>query len=86
MATIRELFHSLGNKHNIVTIGCGATQDIAEECLESEGLSEALKNNLLEIRKNIQEIIIKAMDADKIIREIRDRVYAIIDPDTGKLK
>lgn len=86
MVTIRELFHNLGNKHNIVTVGCSATKEIVEECLESAGLSEALKECLLGIQKNIEEIIKEAMSADKITVDIHDRVYAIIDPDTGKLK
>lgn len=86
MATIRELFHNLGNKHNIVTVGCGATKDIVEECLETGGLSETLKDKLSEIRKNTEHIIKEALEADKIIREIHDRVYAVIDPDTGQPK
>jgi len=84
MATIRELFHSLGNKHNIVTVGCGATKEMVEECLETKGLPKALTDNLFKIRKNIEEIIKEAMDADKMTVEIHDRVYKIIDPDTGK--
>ena len=84
MITIRELFHNLGNKHNIVTVGCGVTKEMVEECLESDGLSEALKENLLGIRKNIEQIIKGAMNADKITVEIQDRVYAVINPDNSE--
>lgn len=86
MATIRELFHNLGNKHNIVTIGCGATKEMVEECLEAGVLPQILKDNLIGIRRNIEEIIKGAMDADRIAVEIHDRVYKIIDPDNDKLK
>ncbi|MBI5145160.1 MAG: hypothetical protein HZA27_03130 [Candidatus Omnitrophica bacterium] len=84
MATIRELFHSLGNKHNILTVGCGATKETVEECLKAEGLSKIVKDNLLEILKNLEQITNEALEADKIATEIHDRIYKIIDPDTGK--
>ncbi len=86
MATIRELFHTLGNKHNILTVGCGATKETVEECLEVEGLSKILKDNLSEILKNLEHITKEALEADRITNEIHDRIYKIIDPDTGKPK
>jgi len=86
MVTICELFHNLGNKHNIVTVGCGATKEMVEECLETEGLPEALKEKLNEIQKNLGEIIKSTKEADKIATEIHDRVYEVIDPDKGKPK
>lgn len=86
MTTIRELFHRLGNKHNLVTVGCGATKETVEECLKEEGISEGLKDNLSEILKNLEHIIKEALEADRITNEIHDRVYKIIDPDTSKAK
>lgn len=86
MATIRELFHSLGNKYNLITVGCGATQEITEECLGEEALSEKLKDKLPEILKNLESLIKNAQEADKITNEIRERIYKIINPDTAELK
>jgi len=86
MATIRELFHNLGNKHNVITIGCGATQEVINECLASSGLTEEIRNNLLEIKNSLEKIIKSTLEADKIATEIHDRVYVIIDPDTEKVK
>ena len=86
MVTIRELFHKLGNKHNLVTVGCGATEEIVEQCLKEKGLSQTLKDNLSEIRKNLEQIIKEALEADRITNELHDRIYKIIDPDTGKPK
>jgi len=86
MATIRELFHSLGNKHNILTVGCGATKDTVEECLEAEGLPKIVKDKLSDIQENLKEITKEAFAADKIADEIHDRIYKIIDPDSGKIK
>ena len=83
MATIRELFHSLGNDHNLLTVGAGVTKELLEECLEENDPKE-LKNKLSKILKNLEAIIKDAQEGDKKLREIHDRVYKIIDPDTGK--
>jgi len=85
MTTIRELFHNLGNKHNLITVGCGATQEIVEDCLEGKCL-DVVKDDLLEIKKNLKALVESAIEADKIATEIHDRIYKIIDPDTGKSK
>ena len=87
MATIRELFHKLGNDHNLLTVGAGVTKELVEECLEDEkGLSLASKGKLAKLLKHLDTLIKDAKEADKITREIHDRVYAVIDPDTGKPK
>jgi hypothetical protein len=80
MATLRELFHSLGNKHNLITIGCGATEEIVKECLEKEG-ANSIEGELLEIKKNLQQLVESAQEADKIAIEIHERVYKAVDPD-----
>lgn len=85
MATIRELFHNLGNKHNLITIGCGATKETAEECLQEKN-PETIKEKLREIQKNLGQIIKSTIETDKIAAEICDRVYRIIGPDNDKLK
>lgn len=84
MATIRELFHSLGNKHNLITVDCGVTKEIVEECFE-EGreIPQRLKDKLSEILKNLEPLIKHAHEADKITNEIRERIYKIINPDTA---
>jgi len=85
MASIRELFHNLGNKHNLMTVGCGATKEIVEDCL-GENDPKALKDKLSEILNNLKQLIISAQEADGIVTEIHDRIYQVIDPDTGKPK
>lgn len=85
MTTIRESFHSLGNKHNLLTVGCGVIKETVEECFK-EKLSERLKEKLSEILKDLERLIKDAKEADKITTEIHDRIYKIIDPDTGKPK
>ena len=86
MPSIRDLFHSLGNKHNLLTIGCGATKEVVSDCLKEKGLSRELKDNLIEIQGNLDSLVKEALEADKITVEIHDRIYKIIDPDTEKLR
>ena len=86
MATIRELFHSVGNIHNLLTIGAGVTKDLAEECLDKKSLPQHLHEKIAKIIKNLDTITKDAQKADKELREIHDRVYNVIDPDTGKPK
>ena len=83
MATIRELFHGLGNDLNLITVGSGVTRELVEECLE-EAIPPRAKEKLIEIVKTLNNIIKDAKEADKKTRDIHDRVYKIIDPDTGK--
>lgn len=84
MTSIRELFHALGNKHHLVVIGCSATKDAVKECLEEKELSEKLKNNLLEILKNLERIINDAQEAGKLADTLREKIYEVVDPNTGK--
>ena len=86
MVTVRELFHSLGNKHNLITVGCGVTKDLAEDCLNEAGISNKQKKNLSQILKNLKRLEEDAQQADKITAQIRDKIYKVLDPDTGKPK
>lgn len=86
MATIRELFHSVGNIHNLLTVGAGVTKDLAEECLDDKSMPRNLHEKITKIIRNLETITKDAQQADKELREIHDRVYKVIDPDTGKPK
>lgn len=86
MATIRELFHSLGNKHNLVTVGSSSIKEVIEERLEDTSLPEETKKVLSEAVKDLGQVIQDALEADKVAREIHDRVYEVLNPDTGKPK
>ena len=86
MSTIRELFHSLGNKHNLVTAGGSATRKMLKNCLKTENLPEELKNNLSHMLETLEWVVQGAFEADKIREELHDRIYQVIDPDTGKPK
>lgn len=83
--SIRDLFHNLGNKHNLITIGCGATKEEVEECIKGKNI-DAVKGALAKVLNNLDQLIESAVEADRITNEIHDRIYKIIDPDTGKTK
>lgn len=86
MATIRQLFHDLSNKLNLITVGCGATADTAKDSAEETGISQAQKDRLLEIYQNLKKIEEGALQADGVISELHKLVYDVIDPDTGNPK
>lgn len=79
--TIRELFHSVSNTHNLITVGAGVTKELAQECLDDTGLSLNLREKLNKIIKNLDKMTADAQRGDKELKEIHDRVYALIDPD-----
>lgn len=86
MASIRDLFHTLGSKHTVLIYGCGVIKETIDECLKIEGLSEELKDKLCSIKEDAEQIIKYSLAADKLATEIQERVYAVLDPDTGKSK
>jgi len=86
MDTIRELIHTLGSKHTVLIYAAGLTKETIDECLKTEGLSKTLKDTLIDIRENAEQMIKDSLAADKLITQIQERVYAVIDPDTGKPK
>lgn len=86
MATIRESFHSLGNIHNMVTVKAGLIKELIKTCLERKDLSRDLRSQLEEIERGVDKLVKHTQDADKKTREIHDRVYKLINPDTEEAK
>lgn len=80
MATIRELFHEIGNWHNKISVGAGVTKATLKQKLKND--SEETKY----ILGRLTEIEKLAVGADKVLNKLKDIVYAAIDPDTGKPK
>ena len=82
-ATIREMFHEIGNWHNKITVCAGITKELTKKCLR-ENPKKDLRDKLSAISKNLSRLIKNTKKADRKFRKIHDRVYEIIDPDTGK--
>jgi len=85
MSKLRDLFHALANKHNMLTVGIGLSGDIIQECAD-EATSLEQKDKLSKVNKDLGEIVKAAQEADKIVTEIKSIVYKVIDPDTEKPK
>jgi len=76
-ATIRELFHELGNWHNKISIGAGVTK----EAFKRECANKSLNNSML--IEELERLEKLAIGADKVLRKLKDEVYKRINPDTG---
>lgn len=83
MTTIRELFHEIGNWHNKISVNAGVTRAILKERFKNN--SNAPKE-IEETFKKLTELEQHALGADKALNQLKDMVYGIIDPDTGRLK
>jgi len=82
MPTIRELFHKIGNGHNKITVAAGLTKEILKQKTKEKDFKE-LKDTLI---KKLSELERFTIETDSILNQLKDIIYGIIDPDTGKLK
>ena len=83
MATIRELFHEIGNWHNKISVGAGVTKEILKQKFKDNSLPQGIKGMLI---KRFGELERQVMGAEKVLVQLKDTIYKTIDPDTGKLK
>ena len=80
MANIRELFHSIGNWHNKITLGAGVARMEIKQQFKDVPLTpeaERMSNKLKELEQ-------QAVEASRVLHELKDIVYGILDPDTDK--
>jgi len=82
MATIRELFHRIGNGHNKISVAAGVGKELLKR-KSKDTILEELKDTLI---KKFSELEQHAIETDKVLNQLKDIVYKIIDPDTGKKK
>lgn len=80
MATWRDLFHTLANKQNLISIGTEATKEAFEDCLKKD-MSKELKEELLKDIEDLQKILKAIEEANNLTGEIKNKVYKIVDPD-----
>lgn len=83
MATIRELFHEIGNWHNKISVGAGVTREMLNRKSKDNPLPTELKDTLV---KKLTELEQLAVGADKVLVKLKDIVYSIINPDTSEPK
>jgi len=78
MQKIHDLFHLLANKHNFISIVSGVTRETLEDFLK-EPISDDKKNKLSLLIENLKKIENGIQDAHKVVLEIKENVYNIID-------
>ena len=80
MSSFRDLFHSLKNKYNMLTVGAGVAGDILRERL-SGIVSDEIKRDLEEVAGIIEKINKSVQSADEVTNKIKEKVYALCDPE-----
>jgi len=77
MPTIRKLFHELGNWHNKISIGAGVTRELLKQKSRKPSSNAMFIKRLTELERLI-------IGSDKTLHKLKDKVYKIVDPDTGE--
>lgn len=82
MATVRNLFHKIGNWHNKISVIAGVTR----ESLTSQDVTKLkgaqLKEKITKVIKALKDIEQNALGVDKITEEAKEAIYKLIDADT----
>lgn len=80
MESVREIFHEIGNWHNKICVAAGLTKVVLQEKYK-KGAKHQPKEDII---KRLTKIEGLAKGADKALLRLKDVIYEIIDPDTGK--
>ncbi|RKY31378.1 MAG: hypothetical protein DRP74_05070 [Candidatus Omnitrophota bacterium] len=78
MAKIRELFHKVGNWHNKISVGAGVAKAELKEKLKNASSSQEIEKSITRLSELEQHTI----EASKALRQLKDAIYNIIDPDS----
>lgn len=81
MATIRDLFHKIGNKHNTISVSSGVLREIVKRKPLADLSKDELKEKNNKLISSLDEIEKMALKADKLLNELRKKVYDRVDPD-----
>lgn len=84
--TLRELFHDLGNKHQVALLGAGITAESLGDMLKSQGLSLEDKETLKKTIDGLSRIEKAIQEADILMDEIKRLVYERLNPDEIKVE
>jgi hypothetical protein len=80
MAEIKDLFHDLGNCHNKISLGAG----IAKMELTSDFKDKPMPEEIKKVLDRLVELERHAIEANAKLKQLKNVIYEIIDPDTGK--
>jgi len=84
--TLRDLFHDLGNKHQVAMLGAGMTAESLSDLLKSPGLSLEDKETLKKTIEGLSRIEKSSQEADILMDEIKRLVYEKVNPDEIKVE
>lgn len=82
MKKIRELFHKVGNWHNKISVGAGVAKAELRQKFRTSSVTPEIEKILNRLSKLEQYTI----EASKVLNQLKDIIYRMIDPDTGKPK
>lgn len=80
MATWRDLFHTLANKQNLITIGTDEIKEEFKDCLKKD-MSKELKDEISRLIGELEKIMKAIEDANNLTGEIKSKVYKNVNPD-----
>lgn len=82
MVKIRDIFHKIGNLHNKISVAAGVSKaELKKKFKENPAPAEIEK-----VISRLSEVEKIAVEASKELRQLKDMICSIIDPDTGKPK
>ncbi len=82
MEKIKDLFHDVGNCHNKISLGAGIAKMEIEDDFKGKTMPPEIKkafSRLIELERN-------AIEANTKLKELKNFIYEIIDPEKGKKK
>ena len=80
MTNIRDLFHKIGNCHNKISVGAGVSKMELAQDFKDKPIPPGIKKVL----SRLTELERHAIEASKILNQLKDTVYNIVDPDIGR--
>jgi len=82
MTKIREMFHKIGNLHNKISVAAG----VSKVELKNKFKENPVPLEVEKVISRLSEVEKIAVEASKDLRQLKDMIYSIVDPDTAKLK
>ena len=82
MSKIKDLFHDVGNCHNKISLGAGIAKMELEQDFKDKPMPPEIKNTLSKLI-NLER---NAIEANAMLKRLKDTIYDIIDPETNLKK
>jgi len=82
MATIRELFHEIGNWHNKISMCAGITKLKLKQKFKDNPIPREIKETL----KKLTEVEKYTLKSNKVLTRLKGIIYTLTNPDIIKRK